>query len=376
MANYNNLKATIQAVIKANDNQEITGDIMQSVLLSIVNLLGSGYQFMGLAEPTTKPSASDARVFYFANQKGVYIYYDNLKVEIDEEICIFFFDTQWHKITIANKDADVVRYTSQNVTNSQKEQARTNIGALSSANGAVTAEKLDPDWRKNLAHKAVVYNYNTNTPADVPQLVQAYKADANKSVFLVYRSGMYYPAVLITQQDNEAIIFYQPEGINFQKIVIRKSGITEAKVYGSPAIYKTNAITYNEQRTARGNLGITITGNLTDDNIFPKGEMKGAIVFEASELATKGVYFESTKISLYLPCAIFISQTRNLKSVSCLSSVALNAIAEKITTEFPDSTGEIKAVYCKGWIRNFIVDDNIDDIVVVVKGNKTYSFGF
>lgn len=34
---YKNLKTAIKQVIKSNDNQEITGDLLQSILLSIVN---------------------------------------------------------------------------------------------------------------------------------------------------------------------------------------------------------------------------------------------------------------------------------------------------------------------------------------------------
>ena len=63
MANYNNIKATIDANIKTNNNQEITGSVLQSVLNQIVNALGIGYQFAGIATPSTNPGTPDQKVF-------------------------------------------------------------------------------------------------------------------------------------------------------------------------------------------------------------------------------------------------------------------------------------------------------------------------
>lgn len=72
MANNTNLKTAIQDVIKANGNNEITGPILQSSLLSIINQLGQGAQFMGVATPDTVPVSTDANVFYLAATPGVY----------------------------------------------------------------------------------------------------------------------------------------------------------------------------------------------------------------------------------------------------------------------------------------------------------------
>ena len=63
MSNYNSLKATIDANIKQNGRQEITGQILNSVLNQMVNILGAGYQFAGVATIATKPGAPEAKVF-------------------------------------------------------------------------------------------------------------------------------------------------------------------------------------------------------------------------------------------------------------------------------------------------------------------------
>ena len=66
MANYATLKAAIQAVIKENGNREITGNLLQQTLLSMITSLGVGYQFMGVAIPSTNPGTPDQNVVYFA----------------------------------------------------------------------------------------------------------------------------------------------------------------------------------------------------------------------------------------------------------------------------------------------------------------------
>jgi hypothetical protein len=72
MGNYEQLKTAIADVIKANGNQEITGNVLQSVLLSIISNLGANATFAGIATPATAPNAPDGKVFYLAATKGVY----------------------------------------------------------------------------------------------------------------------------------------------------------------------------------------------------------------------------------------------------------------------------------------------------------------
>ena len=96
MSEYSDLKATINANIKANNNQEITGSVLNSVLNQMVNILGTGYQFAGVATPATNPSAPDAKVFYIANGKGTYTNFGSLEVT-EDEVVVLYWDTAWHK---------------------------------------------------------------------------------------------------------------------------------------------------------------------------------------------------------------------------------------------------------------------------------------
>lgn len=69
---WTNLKSSISGVIKTNGNQEITGALLQSSLLSIINSIGANYSFVGIATPSTSPGSPDGGVFYFAVAEGSY----------------------------------------------------------------------------------------------------------------------------------------------------------------------------------------------------------------------------------------------------------------------------------------------------------------
>ena len=97
MSNYNSLKTTIDANIKQNRNQEITGKILNSVLNQMVTTLGVGYQFAGVATIDTNPEISDAKVFYIANGKGTYTNFGRIEVT-EDEVVVLYYDTEWHKV--------------------------------------------------------------------------------------------------------------------------------------------------------------------------------------------------------------------------------------------------------------------------------------
>ena len=98
MSDYSSLKTTINANVKANNNQEITGSIMNSVLNAMVNSLGAGYQYMGVATPSNPGTAQtpDYKCFYLATTPGTYSNLGGLVVA-DGEIAILKWDTSWSR---------------------------------------------------------------------------------------------------------------------------------------------------------------------------------------------------------------------------------------------------------------------------------------
>lgn len=93
MSNYASLKATINANIRENGNQEITGGVLNSVLTDLVDSLGTGYQYLGVATSATTPGTPDAKVFYLAGMGT----YNNFGATIPSGyLGIFYYDSAWH----------------------------------------------------------------------------------------------------------------------------------------------------------------------------------------------------------------------------------------------------------------------------------------
>lgn len=107
MANYETLKAAIQAVIKQNGNNEITGSILQSTLVSMIESFGVGYQFAGIANPTTNPGTPDQKVYYLVASPGAYPNFGAINV-LDGEIAVISGSgSAWEKTTLFSQTFDV-----------------------------------------------------------------------------------------------------------------------------------------------------------------------------------------------------------------------------------------------------------------------------
>lgn len=104
MANYAGIKATIDANVKQNNNQAITGQILNSVLNDMVDALAAGYLFKGVATTSTDPGTPDQKVFYVA-PPGTYTHFGGLVVP-DASTGFLKWDSAWHLEAISTGVAD------------------------------------------------------------------------------------------------------------------------------------------------------------------------------------------------------------------------------------------------------------------------------
>lgn len=117
MGNYEQLKQAVSDVVKTNGNQEITGEIMQNTLLSIISTVGSNATFAGIAAPTTNPGTPDQNVFYIASEPGIYANFGNVKL-IDQVLIFSNNNGTWYKseVNIPN-DYSLNRFEVNTFTN-------------------------------------------------------------------------------------------------------------------------------------------------------------------------------------------------------------------------------------------------------------------
>ena len=102
MGNYEDLKNAIASVIKNNGNGEITGDLLQETLLSMVSNLGQYATFAGIAKTTTNPGTPDQKVFYIAAEKGVYVNFNAIEVEENQLVILTNGTGEWSKQVITS----------------------------------------------------------------------------------------------------------------------------------------------------------------------------------------------------------------------------------------------------------------------------------
>ena len=98
MANYQLLKADIDAKVYENAYREITGENLNAVLNAMVTTLGAEYQFAGVATIDTNPENPDAKVFYIANGKGTYTNFGGIEVA-EDDVVVLYWDSAWHKVS-------------------------------------------------------------------------------------------------------------------------------------------------------------------------------------------------------------------------------------------------------------------------------------
>lgn len=159
MANYADLKTAVQQVIKTNGNNEITGAILQQALLSMINSLGVGYQFAGIAGSSTNPGTPDQRVFYVAFTAGTYSNFGNIVLN-DGDVAFLVYDGSWSKLAtnIATKaylDKSVQLVCSGNVEQTGPMKVRlTNVIVFYKDNSTLTVYA-------NSEHTPVEYTFAT-----------------------------------------------------------------------------------------------------------------------------------------------------------------------------------------------------------------------
>lgn len=93
MANYQALKTAIQNAVYENGNNEITGQGLQDVLTAIVNSLGAGFQFAGIATVETDPGTPDQNVVYIAGS-GTFVNFGGTVVK-PGSLGIFSYNGTW-----------------------------------------------------------------------------------------------------------------------------------------------------------------------------------------------------------------------------------------------------------------------------------------
>lgn len=138
MANHNDLKTDIRQYIYSNQNEEITGNILRDVLLEMVDTLGDGWTYKGVATTTANPGTPDSNVFYIATAPGTYTNFknsSNVALEVaDGEVAILKYNGSWAKdVTGAATSAQVTQLGQEVDENERLSAKLAQIGIFATA---------------------------------------------------------------------------------------------------------------------------------------------------------------------------------------------------------------------------------------------------
>ena len=137
MSNYSSIKSTINSNIKRNGSQAISGTTLNSVLIAMVNALGAGYQFAGIATTNTNPGTPDYNVAYLA-APGTYPNMGNQTIP-SGSIGILMYNGSWLSQSIAISGGGGGGYTLPIASASNLGGIKVGNGLLIDANGVLSA---------------------------------------------------------------------------------------------------------------------------------------------------------------------------------------------------------------------------------------------
>ena len=96
MANYGTLKAAIEAAIRTNGQQLITGQSLQTQLVNMVTALGKFFQsYGGVVTSASTFTAGDENVLFFATEAGTYTDFGGAVLD-GKTLHILYYDGSWH----------------------------------------------------------------------------------------------------------------------------------------------------------------------------------------------------------------------------------------------------------------------------------------
>jgi len=223
MSRYSAIKAATNAYIKTNGRQEITGNILNSVMVATIESLGRFFQFVGEAKPDTNPGNIDQNVAYIASTDGEYTHMGGFTLA-EGEVSILKFDGEWKKEIIliiprkvsqlendlgfiTNAVADLVNYYTKSETFTKdevtailsnyydKDDVDTIVGSITGQSFLVswdgTAEPVVADIPQGVS---VTWNGNTYTGTLAPS------ADTIGNIYLV-KGGVGYDEYITTDNN-------------------------------------------------------------------------------------------------------------------------------------------------------------------------------
>lgn len=245
MAYYSQLKQSVKNVIKQNGQQEITGDVLQSVLISIITNLGTHAQFSGIASLDGNPGTPDGNEFYLAVKPGTYTNFNGITVTKSDGLSILVnMDGTWKKLTTGT---------------AMKTDITTLQGTINSLSSTLQTVKSDLDTAEKsiTSLQASVTNINTKITA-AKNLIQRINAYIEETAAV--NLGITYQNLLSGVQNGDIKALIDSNGSLYGVIVIDGTLYAYCQLTNGDGAYLLAGASYILTDAGSGNIKIESAG--------------------------------------------------------------------------------------------------------------------
>lgn len=230
MANYEQLRAAIEHAVFTNGEHKVNASMVQGVLLDIVDTLGKGFQFLGVAGTNTAPFTTDERLFYIAPAGNYPSFGYSVRAN---DLALFIYDGSWRKV-----EFPIVGDGS--------------IEAANIADNAVTVGKLSQQVRERLLDTYTQEQINNMLTTPDQQFVSVTATSETASVGellpaegdpdTIYRVGNWDGNDEETPYDTTCYSEYAWDGTQYVCLAVKHPGIDEMPTLNSSNLVESGGV--------------------------------------------------------------------------------------------------------------------------------------
>lgn len=367
MANWDILKTAVSELINTNGNQEITGQVLQTVLNSIITNVGENAAFAGIATLDTNPGTPDGPVFYLTATTGTYPNFNGLEVLDGEAVILLWDDSVWSKKATGFATREKLSELGLNIGGTQKScLTETIIGSLK---GILECDiYIQDDYLE-------AYNeYNVD--------IIGWSSSSKKVIFrLLLKNANGTKNITFDLEENIESLESLPNGIkeyntrsrtgdNFIHVVLNYNII--GNTFDPKALFVPRAYSQYVPPISTDELEVSINGNI--DNIEPYNVVSGAIKIDGTIVTLSGGYNVYTYNVTEGESYQLFNETANVGTVKRLSIAAYNEEEElvEVISEWP-TTDTLGTDNLQRFISNYVVPKGVS-IIKMGNLNKTSQY--
>lgn len=317
MSQYQAIKAATNAYIKTNGRQEITGAILNAVMIATIDSLGKFYQFVGNAVPDTDPGNFDQNIAYLASTPGTYTHLGGFTLT-QGEVSVIKFDGQWKKEVviivpskvsqfendlgfITNAVSDLLNYYSKEETDSALGNYFTKAQVQ-----YILGEYYDKEEVDTIIASFTRQSYVESWDGSSEPVV----ADIPEGIEVIY-NGVTYTGTLAPSEDTIGNIYLVKGGAGYDMYVTSKDSVYSWVNIGTSSIDLSDYVTKEDFQETKDKTDIMFPLVLDEQEIDPSEQTLLNYQINTSNKYTHNTSYKHIIVPVTPGSTIFVTAATN-----------------------------------------------------------------